>query len=884
MFDLLSRLPFEGSKGREQLNHLIKRVRSGQLSLEDLVGGIKAFEVIISCREKLSPAYGGLLGHLFSQLEANWRGEVLGGDIRSAQLVLLKAILKEPGNLVIWTAGLKEIRMLSLQAQEFVIDWVLKNVKDGEESDWPIIFHNLILLAAGRTTSLTKIFEGIDSVLELKECRPLLDHLIFLIGQNATLGKLWIRWVLSRRGPFKTSPLVFSGLLGLSQVDAEYFNLLSGTLSSNVKLMNEIWIELQRVKYGELNEIVVNPISFLNQVAGLIGNDSEFGILGALQLIKDLKGSNEELMKSFYLELFRVHPFARRELLKHQFGFKIWKQVDEIDPLILKEHVNGKGEEILYLISMEAPEILSKLIDHEDQLERVTLRTDFRIKALIEIDSIVLPKALKKHNGIIEEASLDSSNSNSFDDWKELSIGEISVLKSQICKTNDDRLTAKMIELCDLLLVPNAIEKERRENLVDLAVEFVASNSGGIFKEKEAVLMISKLISTSEESAKVKGGSYENVMKLFEGAKVDWNNYGGTLKFVLEKVSLVSATFYDFITQIPMTAETQILAANAICRFDDSACQLNWHVGNLIGNMAGIVVSEPQLRKPLVNLLSRTYVKTIVGEPVSISLAKFADVSEPGMIKSIVEFGIKYDCIDGLKAELIKSVLMYYGIIEDDTLTVTKNSSVVSKFKNVHLNEKSVMYSLTALLNVVQGDLEMAHKLLKRVPDLVKRDIDGFLRIWLMDLTGMMLGLTKGLISGRGAVRLHGLLASFYDLCTKLIEITRRNEESSDSRLSELIQSVAGQLNKQIYALIPLQQDKIQTVLKQELSLKKASKDTATSKMSSSTQTGKSVTNLVYEMEKFEEALLRKVRNGELRCEKIVRSTARDFKIRLEQL
>ena len=227
---------------------------------------------------------------------------------------------------------------------------------------------------------------------------------------------------------------------------------------------------------------------------------------------------------------------------------------------------------------------------------------------------------------------------------------------------------------------------------------------------------------------------------------------------------------------------------------------------------------------------------------------------------------------------------MYYGIIEDDTLTVTKNSSVVSKFKNVHLNEKSVMYSLTALLNVVQGDLEMAHKLLKRVPDLVKRDIDGFLRIWLMDLTGMMLGLTKGLISGRGAVRLHGLLASFYDLCTKLIEITRRNEESSDSRLSELIQSVAGQLNKQIYALIPLQQDKIQTVLKQELSLKKASKDTATSKMSSSTQTGKSVTNLVYEMEKFEEALLRKVRNGELRCEKIVRSTARDFKIRLEQL
>ena len=49
---------------------------------------------------------------------------------------------------------------------------------------------------------------------------------------------------------------------------------------------------------------------------------------------------------------------------------------------------------------------------------------------------------------------------------------------------------------------------------------------------------------------------------------------------------------------------------------------------------------------------------------------------------------------------------------------------------------------------------------------------------------------------------------------------------------------------------------------------------------------GKTVTSLVFAMEKFEETLIKVVNESGNSgwCEKIARSTARDFKIRLEQL
>ena len=93
-------------------------------------------------------------------------------------------------------------------------------------------------------------------------------------------------------------------------------------------------------------------------------------------------------------------------------------------------------------------------------------------------------------------------------------------------------------------------------------------------------------------------------------------------------------------------------------------------------------------------------------------------------------------------------------------------------------------------------------------------------------------------------------------------------------------------MNRQVYALIPLQQEKMQSNLKQDLNLKKGTEKNATS----SSASGKSVTDLVFGMEKFEETLIKTVvSEAKLDdsgwCEKkIVRSTARDFKIRLEQL
>lgn len=851
--------------------------------MEDLVSAIRAFETIIRCpaEVRLSPAYGSLLGHLFSQLEISWRGEVFGVDIRLIQLVLLKKILLSSDgctNLVIWTAGLKEIKMLSGQAKEFVINWILESVKNSDQSDWPVIFHNLICMSAGNANLLLRIFEEIYSCLALGS-RALLDHLTFLIGQHAKLGKLWVKWVLAR-GPLKINPLVFSGLLSLSQLDSEYFNLLSGSLQANIKLMCEIWSELRRVTWN-----VSDPCEYLRRVAGWIGSDSELGIRGALQLIDALKATNVQEMRCFYLELYRLHPFARRELLQHLSGLNVWRQVYEIDSIILREHVNNSGNaETIGFITEEAPELLFHLIEHEDQLEG-------GVKALMAVNSVLLGKSLKNLNS--KSKDLDFSKTcclPNIPSGNEISLGECLVLKEIFeggkvdLQDSKDVLSAKMVELCELLKVPGAIEENRRSYLIDLAVEFVASEFGsGIYSERERISLISKLISTNEtdlSDSLGSSGSFGNLLKLFEGLR-DWTAFSGTLKFILERISVPSEAFYNLIPRIPADVEFQILLCKAICNFKETT-KLNEKVAQLIGSIAGRVVSEPQLSKSLLGLLSREYAET--EDNAKISLTKFTEISDPIVIKLIVEFGLKYaKWIEGdLKGEVVKSILMFYGKIEEDGEgegSADKSGSATSKFKNIHLNEKSVNFCLNSLLTFIQRDLEMAHKLVKHVPELVEREVDEFLGIWLEEVVGLFVGLTKGLVSGRGAVKLHVLLASFYDLCTKLIQL---KSLPVTAKCSRLIQLVAGQLNKQVYALIPLQQDKIQSTLKQALNLKK-DKSTTNNGLKGQ-QIGKSITKLIYEMEKFEQVLISRIRLGEKWCEKIVRSTARDFKIRLDQL
>lgn len=878
---MLKGLPSAGGKGRETLNNFIKRARSGQLSLEELLGSICAFEEVIYWREKLSPAWGGLLSNLFTQVEANWRGEAFNTDIRSVQLVLLKRILKEDDiefkiakdNLVIWTAALKEIRMLSGQAKEMALNWVLRRCKrEAEEADWPVIFHNLICISQNGNGLLVKVFEGIY------ECssKVLLDHLIFLIGQNGNLGKSWIKWLIAK-GCFGIDPLMFSGLLILSQ-DIEYFHTLNSFTFSMIKLMKEI---------REITKKSIDPEEYLTIVASSIGSDSETGIKGSLELIQSLKIDFPELSEKFFLELYKRHPFARRELLKSiTSGSKnLWKSVYEIDSIIFKEQMSFDD--------LRDSELITKIIENEDQLLHYDYDYEDDLKVLIEINSIVLKKALKNYNKSVVFSVKQPQPYAITDNWDDCSFGKILVLRSQV---KNEEMTAKFVELCELLLVPGGIRNENlKESLIELAIEFVIE-ADGIFSKKEKILMISKLISTSSVNDCCFGGSYEKVIGLFD----DWSSYEGTLKYLLERISEASEEFYEMAKEIPLlSVEIQNLFAKAVGRIE--VVELRESVVGLIGNLAGRVVSEPQMSKSLSLLLSKKYRNSngqVSGLPHL--LHKFTEISDPNLIKLIFEWGLEYNMIEGLREEMIKSILMFYGIIElegEDADAIVKdykgvssgsvatgsaNNLITSKFKNVHLNEKSVNFALTILLNELQTNLNVAHKLIKNYIKLYEEEPDEFMSRWIFNMIPVLIGLTRGLISGKGAIKLHALLSSFYNLCQKLLMIS-----SKPLKLRELTRIVGGQLNKQVYALIPLQQEKIQTILKQELNLKKSSKGGPGNK-SSSTNVGKGVTDLIYEMEKFEETFISVLRSrpaGEKGwCEKIVRSTARDFKIKLEQL
>ena len=213
-----------------ELNDFTKRVRNGELTVEELISALSAFSSIISTPQKLSPAFGGLLALLFAQLEFSWSGEIFGADIRSVQLVLLKRIFVDDGevdadNLVVWAGALKEMKLLSNSGKDWILEWILKRCEKSNPLDWPILFHNLLCTVDRR------IFWGLVNCLKdsdndrishkNRNGRALMDHFIFLAGQNGKLGKAWIRWVIGSRGPFGTTPFMFSGLLILGQ-DMEY--------------------------------------------------------------------------------------------------------------------------------------------------------------------------------------------------------------------------------------------------------------------------------------------------------------------------------------------------------------------------------------------------------------------------------------------------------------------------------------------------------------------------------------------------------------------------------------------------------------------------------------------------------------------------------------
>ena len=205
-------------------------------------------------------------------------------------------------------------------------------------------------------------------------------------------------------------------------------------------------------------------------MAKLIRSDDENGLKGALQLMVNLKKIKAELSEKFFLELYKAHPFARRELLREGGGD--WKSVYEIDSIIFKEHFRGNLEKL-----KSSPELISRVIDHEDEL---LLLDGGACPVLLEIDSVLVDKALALDNRwfvpqkkcVIE-----------FQDWKEeiVSLAQISVLKSQVDK---DEMTGKFVELCDLLLLPAEICDELKGGFVELAIEFVCQ-ADGIYSRRE---------------------------------------------------------------------------------------------------------------------------------------------------------------------------------------------------------------------------------------------------------------------------------------------------------------------------------------------------------------------------------------------------------------
>ena len=833
--------------------------------MDELIGSISAFEYVIYFNNKISAAYGSLLSHLFAKLEANWRGEVFNVDIKTVQFTLLKRILLSQavhkGNLVIWTAALKEIRMLSTVARELTVKWVLRGCKT-EESDWPVIFHNLLLMCPDNRAI---VFEGLYRCFEERPSASLMDHLIFLIGQNGSLGKSWIKWTLAR-DCFKIAPIVFSGLLSLSQ-DVEYFHVLNSALLNNIKLMHEIWIELSRKQSSQI-QIIINPAEYLKQISKWIGSDCEAGIKGALQLIENMRQDGlKEQSESFFIELYKLYPFARRELLKstaESATVNFWKALHDIDVITLKE-----DNHVIEKIIKTAPELLRDLIDHEDQIEVLDISDRERIRALIAIQSIVVRKALKSIDFPCGIETVDISG-----DWKDMSVGELSVLSM-----SNSQMIPRLVELCELLQVPGALEgcKAGRDNLTALAIKFVASEaSEGIYNARDRISLISKLISNTSEST-----SSVSLVPDFTGLlrlPCDWNSYEGTLKYLLENMSIFSPEFNLILPKIPLKIDFQILLSRAICRIsENTSVPLTNELLGVIGGMAGRVVSEPQLSKALINLLSIKNMSSSYS--CSLNVQKFAEISEPNLIKAVVDFAMEYEeVIDGIEVELIKSIVMFYGIIEgEDTGVDTRQiSAPLSKLKHAHLNEKSVNFAVTALLQRIHQSLSNGHKLLKHCPEIYISDPYEFIKKWMF--TDELLGMTRGLISGKAAAKLHLALTSFYDLTTKLLQL----KPPASSALKELTGIVGGQLNRQVYALIPLQQEKMQNNLKQDLNLKKVDEKRP---LNAAGNAGKTVTGLVFAMEKFEETLIKAVESGEEGwCEKIVRSTARDFKIRLEQL
>lgn len=140
----------------EYLTRMIKSLTAGEeFSCAELSAQLsELLEGVLTEQRKLPIAYFTLLTALMERLMMQLRRSAVieSWQLRGLQLVLLKRILSLPlcqDNILPLLASLREIRLLSIQARECLIDGVLEKISGAPDAlfpDIPIIFHHLLHL------------------------------------------------------------------------------------------------------------------------------------------------------------------------------------------------------------------------------------------------------------------------------------------------------------------------------------------------------------------------------------------------------------------------------------------------------------------------------------------------------------------------------------------------------------------------------------------------------------------------------------------------------------------------------------------------------------------------------------------------------------------
>lgn len=486
-----------------------------------------------------------------------------------------------------------------------------------------------------------------------------------------------------------------------------------------------------------------------------------------------------------------------------------------------------------------------------------------------------------------------------------------------------------LFQLCELLLVPGALELARG-GLFAPAIEYLVLFSplaGG----REQLSMLSQLIVRAGDARVDLNPHVAAVLlDMVIGDATVFVAAPATAAFALERLDGDGRDIFDrglqqLLNTCPLTGGESEAVRMLWTQFARTAARIKAPLSRAMVAFAGALarasVETPALQRVLFPALEAAVACRVSGELSGSSdlvdqLAVITDSSQGGQVCRVLlhEGALR----TGGPMEIARAIIMHFGVVEEGAgvgvgVGVGSNAGsegrlVRSKLRCLGGNETTAKAAVNGLINFITARLDEMRWVLQLEEEGI--EVDAFVRQMFLPIAELLLVLTRGSIGGGHGERLQYVLTRFYQSGTQLLSLLTERTATGPA-CAELFVLAIGKLTRQIYTLLPVQQQLDVTAAKQRAILNKdkngskgADTDTGIGIGTGTGQNAKAprkdgsletirrqarlISTLVFTLERFEAAYLKTRERLKQAASgwpsELPRAIARDFKIRTESL